>query len=321
MTIARRRQICLEVTPYYHCITRCVRRSYLCGYDKLTKQNFDHRRGWIENRLLLLAEVFCIDVAGYAILSNHHHLVLKVNKEQADSLPDDQVVARWLRLYRGTDLAQRYHVGESLNDSEQAVLKLTVAQWRDNLSNLSRFMGNLNEYIARKANKEDGCTGVFWQSRFKSQAILDLPALLQTLCYVDLNPVRAKMARTPEQSKYTSVRRRLHHRKSGLLKFESKKRANASVTITRTEHIPIDFKDYLELLDWTGRELKKGKRGAISSSLPSIVTRLGYTPEKWMKTQTPQVSWTQKAIGSVDKIKEYCVEISQKWIWQIDLVR
>lgn len=78
MTIARRKQICLDVTSYYHCTTRCVRHSFLCGKDKITRRNYNHRRKWIEDHLLKLAEVFCIDIAGYAIMSNLYHVVLHV---------------------------------------------------------------------------------------------------------------------------------------------------------------------------------------------------------------------------------------------------
>ncbi len=77
------------------------------------------------------------------------------------------------------------------------------------LKNLSWFMRTLNEYIARLANAEDGVKGRFWEGRFKSQALLDEQALLAAMAYVDLNPVRAGIADTPENSDYTSIQERL----------------------------------------------------------------------------------------------------------------
>jgi len=77
----------------------------------------------------------------------------------------------------------------------------------------------LNEYISKRANIEDNCTGHFWESRFKSQALLDERALLTCMAYVDLNPIRACMAKTPETSEYTSIQERIKIKKSKLLSF------------------------------------------------------------------------------------------------------
>ncbi len=314
MTTPRRHQICLSVTPYYHCVTRCVRRAFLCGYDRVNRRRCDHRKQWIEDRLILLAEIFCIDVAGFAVMSNHYHVVLRVDQEKANGLSDDQVLDRWLSLYRGTELVRRYRAGEELSAGERQLVAKTVSEYRDHLSNLSRFMGNLNEHIARRSNKEDDCKGVFWESRFRSQAILDEEALLQTLCYVDLNPVRAKKATTPEASEHTSVQRRLKKRRTGLMPFQTASSQASDNTAQKT--LPLTFRHYLEVLDWTGRLVRAGRRGAISEKAPSIIRRLGYTPTDWLKAQSPQLSWKQKAVGSKERIREYCEGIGQRWIWQ-----
>ena len=319
MTIARRRQVCLELTPFYHCISRCVRQSFLCGHDQQTKRNFNHRRGWIEKRLLLLSDVFCIDISGYAIMSNHYHVVVRVDKEKADSLSDDEVLARWLKLYKGTDLAQRFHAGEELEVTQMTMLRETLVVWREELSNISRFMGNLNEFIARKANKEDGCSGRFWEGRFKLQSILDLTALLQTLCYVDLNPLRAKMAKTPEGSTYTSVRRRLRFESDGLTPFKPKK--SLGDYDFGSQVIPISFTDYLELLDWSARVYKQSKRVTMDAATPPIMDRLGYTQEQWKKEIKPRLDWKQKALGSAARLRAYCDAIGQCWIWGVSGAR
>ncbi len=148
------------------------------------------------------------------------------------------------------------------------------------------------------------------------QAVFDLPALLQTLYNNDLNAIRAKMPENPEQSKYTSVRRRLYGRQCGLMKFSQRKTVDPAVELSSMRSLPITFKDYLELLDWTGRQVRKGKRGSIDESAPVIMNRLGFTPEKWIKAITPQVSWKQRALGNAEKISEYCKAIGQRWIWQ-----
>ncbi len=75
----RRTQISLEDTPYYHCCSRVVRRAFLCGDDAYSGKNYDHRRGWVESLLFELESVFAIDVAAFAIMSNHLHLVLHID--------------------------------------------------------------------------------------------------------------------------------------------------------------------------------------------------------------------------------------------------
>ena len=60
------------------------------------------------------------------------------------------------------------------------------------------------------SNKEDECTGRFWEGRFKAQRITDEAGLLACAMYVDLNPVRAAMAQSPEESLHTSAYDRIH---------------------------------------------------------------------------------------------------------------
>ena len=96
----RKQQISLEATPYYHCTSRCVRRAFLCGLDALTGKDYEYRRQWVEDRILFLGEVFCIDVCAYAVMSNHHHVVLHINMAEAQSLTDLEVCERWHKLYK-----------------------------------------------------------------------------------------------------------------------------------------------------------------------------------------------------------------------------
>ncbi|WP_408034013.1 transposase [Teredinibacter purpureus] len=205
----RKQQISLDATPYYHCTSRCVRRAFLCGLDALTGNDYEHRRQWVEDRIVFLGEVFCIDICAYAVMSNHHHLVLHINAAEAHTLSDLEVAKRWHTLYKGTPLTQAFVKGGPLDDAQRQAVKEKLDQWRLELASISRFMWALNEPIARRANAEDHCTGRFWESRFKSQALLDEKALAACMAYVDLNPVRAKMATTPESSEHTSIKRRI----------------------------------------------------------------------------------------------------------------
>ncbi|CCQ12618.1 Transposase and inactivated derivatives [Pseudoalteromonas luteoviolacea B = ATCC 29581] len=151
MTRARKSLIDLASTPYYHLIARCVRRAFLCGEDKYTGKNFDHRREWLVERMKLLSSIFAIEIAAYAIMSNHYHLVVKVNKQQALDWSDDEVIERWYKLYNGNQLVERYLSGEVLDEASKVFLDKTIAQWRSRLYDISWYMKNLNEFIAREA--------------------------------------------------------------------------------------------------------------------------------------------------------------------------
>lgn len=322
MTTARSKQICLEQTPWYHVTTRCVRRAFICGYDALSDRDFTHRKQWIEDRLLFLVQIFCIDMAAFAVMSNHYHVVLKINREQALSLDDNAVIERWARLYPTNTLIKRFHDDEPLDDEESRLLQEKLPIWRTELANISRFMGLVNQFIARKSNTEDGCKGRFWEYRFTSQAILDDDALLRTIAYVDLNPVRAGISQTPEASEHTSIQRRIHHNGEGtespigLLPFSPQSVQERAHTVTSVSDLPISFDDYLALLDWTGRQLRNDKRGYIHADVPDIFTRLNYSPEQWMKSHRPSITWQQRALGSVDRILSYCNSLQRRWIWQ-----
>ncbi|WP_407333271.1 transposase [Enterovibrio sp. 27052020O] len=283
MTTARSSLINVSATPYYHCVSRCVRRSFLCGYDIHADKSFEHRREWIEKRLLLLAQIFCIDVCAYAIMSNHYHVVLHINTKEAGLLSLEQVAERWLSLHSGPVLVNRFMGGDKLSEAERERCEEIIEVWRERLTSISWFMRLLNQHIALEANREDQCTGHFWEGRFKSQALLDEKALAAAMAYVDLNPVRAAIAETPEQSAFTSVKARIEalrkeqHTAPYLFPFVGNPRE------PMPDGIPFRLMDYLELVDWTGRQMRDNKRGHINSALPPILSRLGFDPADWLE--------------------------------------
>ncbi|MFT4806795.1 MAG: hypothetical protein ACI9LX_000109 [Paraglaciecola sp.] len=143
--------------------------------DEYYGTSYEHRRLWVEDKVLWLSSVFAVGICAYAVMSNHVHLVLCVDKDKAMSWSDKQVVGRWHRLHRGTLLSQKFMrnalLSESESESEWISLKETIAVYRQLLYDISWLMASLSEPIARQANKEDGCTGRFYS----------LPSLALTL--------------------------------------------------------------------------------------------------------------------------------------------
>ena len=204
MTYPRAHTVNPQVSGVYHCVSRCVRRAWLCGTDELSGRSFEHRKRWIENRLLELSSVFALELWGYAVMSNHYHIVVRTQPERVADWTDLEVATRWMSLCNVPDAlaCQRRIAAITGNPEWLAVL-------RGRLGNLSWFMRYLNEPLARRANREDGCTGRFWQGRFRSEALLDDGAVLAAMAYVDLNPVRAGMVESAEKAKHTGLARRL----------------------------------------------------------------------------------------------------------------
>lgn len=304
MPQARKHQISLDATPYYHCVSRCVRRAFLCGSDELTGRCFEHRRQWLEDRILLLAGIFSIDVCAYAVMPNHYHVVLHINSAENQRWSDREVCERWHQLFKRTPLAEKYLQDEHMERAELHELKAKIDQWRINLVSISWFMRLLNEPIARQANKEDQCTGKFWEARFKSQALCDEKALAACMAYVDLNPIRAQTADKPETSDHTSVKRRVKNVEAGQSQPSSLMPFVGNPREPMPMGLPFHLNDYLELVDWTGRIIRDDKRGAISGALPPILNRLDIAPTEWLLLTTRFESRFKGLVGCVDKIKQ-----------------
>ena len=211
MRQSRESQFDLNSPPWLHCISRCVRRAFLCG------EGFEHRKVWLERRLRLLSQYCSVQVGAYAIMSNHLHVVARPIPEGTAAWSAEEVVLQWWLIKHDIDRNdssqddQRPHPDyvQQLAQDEHF-----VNRWRERLGSISWFMKFLKEPLSRRANREDGCTGAFWEGRFKSVPLLDLTALVTCMVYVDLNPIRAKCAETPETSDHTSVKERIEQRQA-----------------------------------------------------------------------------------------------------------
>ena len=345
----------------YHCVARCVRRAFLCGRDALTGRSFEHRKGWIRRRLEELAGIFGIDVCGYAVMGNHLHVIVRTRPDVVAAWSDDEVARRWWRLF-----PRRRDEDGRPAEPEPHELRMLVAEpeaaaeRRRRLGSLSWLMRCLCEPMARRANREDGCTGRFWEGRFKSQALLDDAAVLACSVYVDLNPVRAAVVEKPEDSEFTSAydrilalrgrrreqrnarRRRRASRRRGvppdalrdgwLCPVSAERPARradggevqkplperetgggAPRRASSQSFLPVSLEDYLRLLDWTGRQVRRQKRGTIPASLAPILDRLHVGGEGWVEGVLNFGRWFHRAVGRTQRLAEEAARAGRHW--------
>ena len=320
----------------FHCFSRCVRRAFLCGYDTVTQRDFSHRKTWLVDRLRYLAAVFAIEVCAYAIMETHNHTILRTRPDIVAMWSDLEVATRWLTLFPPKRAA-----GPPSNTQIQALADCPerIAELRKRLCSLSWFMGRLNEFIARAANKEDNVKGRFWESRFKCQVLLDDAAIAACMVYVDLNPIRAGLAASPEESDFTSIQERIRawHIQtltSGSVPGESPRFTLHSPDASSADWLcPIqsDFHrrgilqisaaEYFNLVDQSGRILPPGKRGAISADLDPILRRIGANPHAWPDTISRFGSKFRLAAGLLSSLRSFADHLGRRWLSGVTAAR
>lgn len=333
MATPRYSKVDLSVTPFYHCISRCVRQAYLCGTDLLTGRSYEHRKQWLIDKIEFLTTVFSIQILSYAIMDNHYHIDVYINSDQADNWEDDEVIARWKQLFPKS-VEQAEISWRSSSDKQEKVLL-----WRERLMNLSWFMRCLNQDIAEHANAEDERMGRFWEERFKSQALLDYGAVIASMVYIDLNPIRAKMAQTPEESDFTSVQERIMTMKEDIkFHFPEKKSEtdiqefkslcdkafqptrlmpfdnNRHLADPLSPTIPMCLSHYLALVDETGRMIREDKKGAIPDHLLPILDRLNLSGDGWLDMVKNINNNFFNAIGSCHAMRNFSAKFCKKSI-------
>lgn len=296
----------------YHCVQRCVRRAFLCGDDTLTGRNFEHRKDWIRERLHLLGACFAVAIHAYAIMSNHLHIVLQVDASVSAAWSDEDVASRWTRLFpphEDTDEARDLRHQVLLADPDR------IALLRARLGNLSWFMRCLAEPIARRANREDLCTGRFWEGRFQCQVLCDERALLAAMAYVDLNPIRAGVVKTLDEPTHTSVVERIDLARSELPPAARLRPVAGSLPVS----LSISTADYLQILDWTGRAVAPGKRGRIVGLAPAVLSILDKDAGRWTTRVRAYGGGWARAAGRAQDLIDLAGRIGQRWLQGVRL--
>lgn len=240
-------------------------------------------------------------------MSNHLHVVLQFVPDIAASWSDSEVAERWVRLFPPHEDTEEAHQGK------QRALQANpdrLARCRGRLADLSWFMRCLAEPLARQANAEDACKGRFWEGRFKCQRLLDDRALIAAMAYVDLNPVRAGMTDRLQTSQHTSAFERLQQVAAERAALD--KPTNTISGLALAACLPLG--DYLQVVDWTGRQLAPGKRGVIRGSAPTCLRHIGADKRRWATEVRGVGSRYWRAVGSAEALAELASALGQRWM-------
>jgi len=297
---------------YYHCVSRCVRRAFLCGYDRVLERDCSHRKQWIEDRLVELAQLFALNVYAYAVMSNHLHVVVQLEPGAATAWSAEEVAERWVRLY---PVRVDGKPDEEANAQRRASLLAQperLAVCRARLASLSWFMKCLNEPIARRANREDAVTGHFWEGRYTCQALLDEAALLACMAYVDLNPVHAGIAEDLPSTEHTSITQRIVALEPAPAAAVREPLRRVAGCVPEAE-LSLSVADYLELVDWTGRLVHEGKRGVIAGAAPPILAALGIDRASWQREALGPARRAWRVVGTLADALTKAQAIGQRW--------
>ena len=304
MTSARNHQLFFNQPTFYHLTSRCVRRAFLCGKDKFTGKCYDHRKTWLERRLFELSKWFYIDFYGYAILSNHYHLIVQTRPDLILKARDEQIALRWCRVFPQRDADEDQRV-QALCQNKA---KLNILRQR--LGDISWLMRCLNEGLARAANKEDRCNGRFWQGRFHSQVLLDEAAVVTCMAYVDLNPMRAGIATTPESSEFTSI----HYRIYNHVLSEPVRPLNPSRKTASSLFLNLKFSEYQVLVEQTGKLLSMDQPKANSGQIAPILERLNIRESAYSTAMTKLSGLFFRAIGNTRQLEKFSDILCQNWV-------
>ena len=310
MATCRKDQVDRETPGYYHLISRCVRRAFLCGEDELTGKSFEHRRQWIEDRIIELADVFAIEVYAYAVMHNHYHLVVYSKPLAPQKWTNQDVAERWLKAFPGKLNDPKFEQQRQLR--LQAIINDEVLQkeYRERLGNLSWLMKCINEPIAKSSNAEDFVKGHFWEARFTSQALLDESSALACMAYVDLNPIRAGISDCIEKSEHTSIKKRVNK----LTKRQLKQSVKAMAGQVKERTMVIKLEDYVLLVEWTGKAIAHPDKAVMPAEVASVLTRLNINHTQWTRQITSYGSNYFRFVGCWHKIQAKTEEINQHWI-------
>ncbi|MBQ73690.1 MAG: transposase [Gammaproteobacteria bacterium] len=300
MATPRSRLVDDQLALHYHIVSRCVRRSWLCDSDRYSGKNYNHRKAWIISRLFHLARYFAVEVEAFAIMSNHFHLVLYYDPLASDTWTDEEVAYRWSEVFPPRTAKNNHDELAFLKELQIANLLESpgsLQSARRCLGSLSAFMKHLKQPIAWRANQEDNCRGHFFEGRFYSGALLTESAVLAAMAYVDLNPVRAKIVKTIEQSHDSSIGARLKAFENTPERLKDALAPLVSGLDATDTRITMTLAMYIEHLRWT--------------TVAAEPSQFSDEQSRWF-ARVAAIKKRQRAFGLIDDLKDWILRHGHK---------
>jgi putative transposase len=311
----------------FHVVSRCVRREFLLEREGRRERLAQGLARWLPH--------VGVDLQAYALMSNHIHLVLRLRPDRVATW-DDATLARHalsvMPARSGLDRAPLPLSPEVV--ARHAGNAAWVAQQRERLGSASWLLRLVKQEMALLANRQEGCSGHFWESRYHCVALLDVPAVIACMIYVDLNPVRAGAVTVPELASWCSARHRAAQALGSQADASVGDAALGALLTPISTCAPVcpetgafqtcelDARSYLTALDVSGRQIAAGKRGSIPVELDGILDRLGFAAERWIDAMARGGAMLGTALGAPDARQAFaarsgttwCADASRLWV-------
>ena len=285
--------LALQSAAYYYCAARCVRESRSRRLVQFATKRREHRKAWVVERLRELSDIFAIELCAYSVMPNHYHMVVRVDAAAAQRWTDEEVIERWQRLFGLPSAMERFLHGSESRD--RATARAIVARWRGWLTDVTRYARYLNDWLAERANLEERRKHRAWRGRFTCRPLTDAASVLTAMAYVDLNPVRAGLHFHGEAAAPTSIydRKRMFFRHA-----PHGPRLRAFLCEAASEDaLPCSREEYIELIDWTRRAIRRNQLAQLDRSPPESFTRLGLDARQWKLAMSSKTHVFRRPLG------------------------
>ena len=325
---ARKEIIRPNQVAVYHCWATTLPKLCLCG--KKGKTDCDHRKEWIRDRLVQMSEVFAVEVCGYAINKDRLDVIIRVRPDLAKKWSKEEVARRWKMIHpqdRDRELEfetvkpSKQQIQDLLDDKQQ------LEECRGRLCDVTWFVRDLCEAVARRMNREEGRKGRVWYGRFRTRQVLDAPAALASCTAIELSPVVAGLTKEIGKGGYSSACDRIAGAKS---RARAKTRAprakdadiwlcpvdatKAKGKVPAKSAFPMTPSDYVKLVEWTGKQIAAKKLDAApSADIAGALSKMGLNPDSWLSFVAGLDDRFTRAVGSPKLMAKEAKRIGKSW--------